>query len=127
MTKPRTKDVETLRALEESLWQRETRFDPEWMENVLADDCVEIGRSGRVHSRATILDAEPREIDAVLPLPGFEVRMLAADVALVTYATSVGTDDAIEHARRASIWSRDAGRWQLRFHQGTPVPGRGNA
>jgi ribonuclease HI len=43
---------------------------------------------------------------------------LAPEVVLVTYdsVTQAG------RARRSSVWVRDRGRWQLRAHQGTPVP-----
>jgi ribonuclease HI len=43
---------------------------------------------------------------------------LAPDVALVTYET---VSDA-GRARRSSVWLKARGRWQLRHHQGTPVP-----
>ena len=40
-------------------------------------------------------------------------------LALVTYLSELRTDPP-EWANRASVWDRSTGRWQLRFHQGTP-------
>ena len=40
-----------LRCLEESLWRAETRFDRDHMNEVLAPDFFELGRSGRVYGR----------------------------------------------------------------------------
>jgi hypothetical protein len=114
-----------LRRLEESLWRAETRFDREHMNEVLAPDFFEFGRSGRVYRREDTLDvpadvaAQP--INARLPLAKFAVRLIAADVALVTYVSHVTYGEVTEAANRSSLWSRHAGGWRIRFHQGTPA------
>ena len=113
-------DFELLKRLEESLWREETRFDASYLERLLADDFTEIGRSGRVYSRAEIIAAPPHPIDAVLPLPEFAARLLSADTALVIYNSIVTYNGMVEKARRTSIWSRFAAGWVLRFQQGTP-------
>jgi hypothetical protein len=56
----------------------------------------------------------------VLPLPEFRVRVLSENIAQVTYTSAVRYGGVVEYARRSSIWSRTAGGWVLRFHQGTP-------
>jgi len=113
-------DRDTLERLEEELWREETRFDVERMREVIAPDFVEFGRSGRVYTREDSL-AHPRgPIHAVFPLPDFSARLLHPDVAQVTYNSAVTYDGVVQHARRSSIWSRTAGGWALRFHQGTP-------
>lgn len=111
--------VEELARLEESLWRRETRFDRRWMEELLAPDCWEIGRSGRVYDRDALLEVPDREIDAVLPLPELQVRLLQPDLAQVTYLSVVRQPTGTQRAHRSSLWTRADGRWQLRFHQGT--------
>lgn len=116
-------DCEILERLEEELWREETRFDIQRMEQVLAEDFFEFGRSGRFYRREDTL-AIPREpIDAVLPLPDFKARLLTQDVAQVTYNSAVSYDGVVLRARRSSIWSRTPSGWVLRFHQGTPIPG----
>jgi len=106
--------------LEECMWRAETRFDLAFMERTLAPDFFEFGRSGRAWTREQILDMAGRRIDAVLPLPNLQVRLLDADTAQLTYDSEVSFDGVVEHAHRSSIWSRTAGGWVLRFHQGTP-------
>jgi hypothetical protein len=113
-------DRRLLQRLEEDLWRPETRFDPAFMEAVLAADFFEFGRSGRTYTRAQSLAVPAGPIDAVLPLPNFQARLLAENVALVTYDSHVTYDGVLERGRRSSIWGRTAGGWQLRFHQGTP-------
>jgi hypothetical protein len=110
-----------LRCLEESLWRAETRFDRDHMNEVLAPDFLEFGRSGRVYRREDTLDVPAQRIDVTLPLGKFAVRSIAADVALVTYVSEVTYGEVNEVANRSSLWSRHAGGWRIRFHQGTPV------
>jgi hypothetical protein len=110
-----------LRRLEESLWRAETRFDRDHMNEVLAPDFFEFGRSGRVYWRQDTLDVPAQPIGATLPLAKFAVRSIAADVALVTYVSEVTYGKLREVANRSSLWSRQAGGWKIRFHQGTPA------
>ena len=120
---PSQADRDTLERLEEDLWQAETRFDLSLMEKIFAPDFVEFGRSGRVYDRQTILAVPRGPLVARLPLQNFRVRLLAPDVAQVTYDSAVTYDGAVLHGRRSSIWTRNAGGWVLRFHQGTPYDG----
>jgi hypothetical protein len=105
---------------EESMWREATRYDLAFMARHLAPDFFEFGRSGRTWSREQILDMAGGPIRAVLPLPNLRIRLLDADTAQVTYDSEVTYDGVVEHAHRSSIWSRSAGGWVLRFHQGTP-------
>ncbi|HWD69086.1 MAG TPA: nuclear transport factor 2 family protein [Solirubrobacteraceae bacterium] len=104
--------------LERSLWRAETRFDAQFMERTLAADFREFGRSGRVYERADTLAVTGDSIDA--HLRDFQLSMLADDVALLTYVSEV-QHEALDLANRSSVWVRRDGRWQLRFHQGTPT------
>jgi catechol 2,3-dioxygenase-like lactoylglutathione lyase family enzyme len=113
-------DRAELERLEESLWRSETRFDRQLMERVLAEDFFEFGRSGRTYDRADILAIPRDEPEVTFPLPRLGIRLLAPDVAQVTYDSAVVYDGVVEHGRRCSIWSRRGGSWVLRFHQGTP-------
>jgi hypothetical protein len=120
MDKLNATDQAELKRLEEALWVAETRLDRAWMGQVLASDFFEFGRSGRAYDREQILAFSADRIDAVLPLPAFQVRALSRDVAQVTYQSAVRIDGTEYWARRCSLWSRDANGWKLRFHQGTP-------
>jgi hypothetical protein len=114
------------------------RRDPAAVEgdliDLLTDDFLEFGQSGRVWTRETIAPllgsspdgsagaaapegaaAAPEGGAAAPELEAFEVTRLGEGVALVTYR-ALG-------ANRSSIWVRRDGRWRMRFHQGTPLPG----
>lgn len=113
-------DRQLLQRLEEELWREETRFDVSRMEEVIAEDFFEFGRSGRIYQRADTLAVPSTPIEAVIPLPDFDARLLAEGIAQVTYNSVVTYGENIEEARRSSIWTRSSGGWKLRFHQGTP-------
>ena len=121
------RDRDTLQRLEEELWREGTRFDIGRIEELLAPDFVEFGRSGRVYRRGDTLAVPRGPIDAVLPLPGFRVRSLSPEIAQVTYDSAVTYGGVVQHARRSSVWSRAAAGWVLRFHQGTPTDSSGQA
>jgi hypothetical protein len=113
-------DSEILKRLEEELWREDTRFDIHRMNELIAEDFCEFGRSGRIYHRQDTLTIERQTIDVILPLPEFEARLLDENTAQVTYNSAVKYDGVVEYARRSSIWSRSIKSWVLRFHQGTP-------
>lgn len=113
-------DKRKLRQLEESLWRRETRFDPKYMERVLTPDFFEFGRSGRIYKREDTLSHPDEAIEAELPLKNFEIHEINTNVALVTYVSRVMYEE-LEIGNRSSIWVKGSTGWRMRFHQGTPV------
>lgn len=114
--------VETLRRLEEELLQPEVRRSLAALEERLAPDFVEIGASGRTWDRPTIVAALADEEPAAVRVEGLAVRLLATEVALVTYraAHDGGDGSPPSVTLRSSIWRRDPdGAWRMTFHQGT--------
>lgn len=108
-----------LLALELTLWRAETRHDRALMEATFAPDFHEFGRSGRRYTRDELLPTgEARDIDATLH--DLSVTEIGPDIALVTYRSELRRPTGTDWANRASLWDRSSGRWQLRFHQGTP-------
>ena len=114
-------DLKDLELLEEGLWRSEVRFDLKRMDEILAPDFFEFGRSSRVYRREDTLGIPAQRINAKLPLRDFKVRLLDTNVAQVTYVSAVTYEAVKELARRSSIWSRPGHGWQLRFHQGTAM------
>lgn len=115
-------DREHLRHLEAALWTADTRFDRDWMDDVLAPDFIEFGSSGRMYDREQVLTNVWREINAELPLPDYQVEAITPDVAIAHYRSVVSEEGGTEHGRRTSIWVRTEQGWKLRFHQGTALP-----
>lgn len=93
-------------------------------ERMTADDFWEVGASGRIYSRAHVLDElEKRHSKPHADLwetSDFRCRRLAEDVYLVTYTL---LQDRARLTRRSTIWRREIGGWKIVYHQGTIVEG----
>lgn len=113
-------DIKELQILEESLWRPETRFDFDYMNNLLADDFFEFGRSGKIYTKTESLSAPMQEIHAKLPLRDFTAHQMSNDVVLVTYISEVQYE-TLEVGNRSSFWLKTQDGWRLKFHQGTPT------
>ncbi len=86
------------------------------LEENLAEDFVEFGASGAILDRDAVVAAQLAEPPKAWSISDFKVKLLADDVALVTYvAAMAGRGSSL----RCSIWKRGAGRWKMAFHQGT--------
>lgn len=115
-------ELTELKELEEKLWIAEFRFDRAWMENVLAEDFFEFGRSGKTYSRSECLDIDHGDmIDATIPLPEFVARYIGSDTVQTIYKSIVKYDGETEYGNRSSIWRKTSNGWKLKFHQGTPT------
>ena len=106
-----------LEALERELLMPSVRASDR-VAQLLADDFVEFGSSGRSYSKASIIAALHDEAPTTVTATDFAVRMLSAEVALVTYRSHSHAQPDV-HALRSSIWRRDSDAWRMVFHQGT--------
>lgn len=85
---------------------------------LIAESFVEFGSSGQVFTKAQIVSALFEESPVTVSASDFKVRLLAPDVALVTFRTERHVQPPVQ-AIRSSVWVRGEGGWQMVFHQGT--------
>lgn len=117
-------DIESARALEESLLDPVVRQSSERLASLITDDFVEFGSSGRIFGKRQVLDAAHALPDVVTPLEDLDVISLGDDAVLITYrSTTRFADGSTRETLRSSIWVHRDGRWQIRFHQGTSASG----
>lgn len=107
--------------LEEGLWLPGTRFDREWMEQILHPEFGEVGRSGQVYTREETLETAAIRLEIELPLGGYRMDLIDEDVALVRYVSQATYEGESLPAERTSVWVNTNEGWRLRFHQGTPL------
>src|SRR5262245_2410822 len=118
-------EADLLRQLEEDLLKPEVRQSPECLGQLLADEFIEFGSSGRSYDKTQTIDSlrqEQPDPTIHIELTEFSARRLAPDVVLVTYRTVQRDSQGVPEASRlrSSIWKLIDGRWQMVFHQGTP-------
>ena len=118
-----------LQSLEEQLLAPEGRASSSVIDDLLAEDFQEIGSSGDVFGKREVLEglAEESGDGHVYErhASDWSVRVLSADVALVTYRVTRKdlTEDSAAASLRSSVWVLRGGRWQMVFHQGTRLEG----
>ncbi|MEM7020225.1 MAG: DUF4440 domain-containing protein [Pseudomonadota bacterium] len=105
-------------ALEKQLLHSEIRASRESLNALLCDEFVEFGKSGKVFDKADILRTLPEEKPASFNMTDTKCVTLSNETVLLTYRVSRQGITSL----RSSIWRREAGRWRLLFHQGTPSP-----
>jgi hypothetical protein len=115
--------LNVLRSLEERLLRPQVRKNAQEVSALLADDFLEIGSSSRVFDKAAIIAELATEVPrAGALMADFEMEMLSPVIALVRYRTILRDAAGVKQALRSSIWIHRDGRWQMKFHQGTPAP-----
>ncbi len=117
--------MDHLKSLEIEIQQQEIRSNKARITELLHPDFVEIGYSGRTYDFKSTLDSMLNlPADFNLWSQDFEYIKYAPDVVQVIYL-SANIDkhgNLNRHAKRTSIWVNETGSWQMKFHQGTPVP-----
>ena len=84
---PRKRGRDKLERLEEELWREQTRFDPRRMNEVIAPDFVQFGRSARIYTREDTLAAAREAINAEFPLADLK-RAYWIKTSLKSYTTA---------------------------------------
>lgn len=106
-----------LKGLEEELLVPAVRKS-ERLSELLADDFIEFGSSGRVYTKDDLLALLQAEVPVAQTTSGFKVTSLASDIALLTYKIRRHSQPALD-TLRSSVSRRARGQWQMVFHQGT--------
>ncbi|MEH2215956.1 MAG: DUF4440 domain-containing protein [Nostoc sp.] len=114
-----------LRELEERLLQADVRKSAKDVMDLLADEFIEFGSSGRVFNKQQIIDSLQNEPIAPVTqrsITEFKTLVLATGVILVTYhIVRYLSGEQPVNSLRSSIWKFNNDRWKIIFHQGTLV------
>ncbi|OZC66495.1 DUF4440 domain-containing protein [Rhodococcus sp. 15-725-2-2b] len=110
-------DVSTVLDLERELQTAECRRDRERLARLLADDFTEVGASGTVWDKSSILDMLGSEGSVEIEMIEPVGRVIGPDYVLLQWISRTSK----MHARRTSLWRRTNTGWELVHHQGTPL------
>lgn len=106
--------------LELELLQPATRASVQRLDDLLADDFVEVAAAGHSFDKANVLARLPGESGVRFVSTDMQAHLLAPTVVLVTYIGERSLDGTVTRSRRSSVWVKSsANSWQLRYHQGT--------
>ena len=109
-------DLSTVLALERELQTAECRRDRERLTRLLADDFTEVGASGTMWDKSSILDMLGTEIPVEIEVIEPTGRVIGPDYVLLQWVSQTPE----MRARRTSLWRRSDTGWELVHHQGTP-------
>jgi hypothetical protein len=111
----------TVARLELELLEPAVRADAQRLDALLAEDFLEVGASGRSFAKADVLARLPGEHGVTFSVGTMQTRVLAPDVALVTYAVARTHLGQATYSLRSSLWVKGAEGWRMRYHQGTSI------
>lgn len=109
--------------LEEHMLKPNIRKSAEELDILIADDFMEIGSSGRTYTKAQVLGLLPDSTMAEMTIFNFDIKVLALNIVQTTFRISINDskNEEKKYSIRSSIWRFQDGKWQIVFHQGTPV------
>ena len=111
--------------LETKLANSTIRKSPQELEELLDDNFVEFGSSGKIYDKQKIKEELGAEQEIQIAISDFKIKVLSTQIVLVTYLAEVSEkiDSTESHfiSMRSSIWQLLDGEWQMVFHQGTMV------
>lgn len=110
-----------MESLERELGGSETRKDPGRIQELLSEEFLEFGSSGKVIRKRDFLESANRPDTTMYQLSDFSFRSLGESHILVTYRSVTSPPQQV--AYRSSIWVKENGKWRLLHHQSTVVPG----
>lgn len=112
-----------IKGLEKTLLSQSVRKNPSVLSELIADEFIEIGKSGKVWTKQTVINALKKESRTEIVITGFNLKLLAENIALVTYSARHKHKGNIPPSKsiRSSIWKMVENKWKIVFHQGTPA------
>lgn len=118
-----TQLINHIEHLERLLQSPEVRCSKDQFDKLLADDFTEIGRSGHIYTKESILYAikDSDEVNVQYLMSDFKLKMLTETMLQVIYSTKMISNGENSYALRSSLWRLEEDSWRMFFHQGTPM------
>ena len=102
--------------LEKSLFKYEYMSDVDYLNNVIDDSYLEVGKSGYKITKKDVIDElSSLDEDRNIIIYNFRCNEISNDIYLVHYFTKKDNDNIF----RTSIWKKDDGNYKILFHQAT--------
>ena len=114
---------EIIKNFELELILPEIRKSTERLNELIADEFIEIGESGKQYNKQEILSALQKQTGINFFLSNFKATKISSDIVLATFQLEKEITESREKiiSLRSSIWKLNDGKWQIVFHQGTKI------
>ncbi len=109
--------------LELRLLKPDVRKSADELDKYLADKFVEFGSSGKKYNKEQIIEELKVESGRQFFAEDFDVEELTDEAVMITYRVTISQsgEETEQKSLRTSIWRLIDDRWQMLFHQGTPI------
>lgn len=111
------KNIEKIKEFELLLLDDGLRKSKQKLNELIDDEFIEIGISGKIYNKQDVLNSLPYENARKFDVNDFNFLNLNKNIILTTYKT----DENLNAALRSSIWRKSDNGWKLIFHQGTKI------
>jgi hypothetical protein len=121
--KPEIPISDYLKTLEEKLLNPDVRNSSSELAELLSDDFMEIGSSGKVYYKEEVINTLQKKIACTIIMENYNSIQLTTGIVLITYkAVKINEPGSLRIiSSRSFIWQLSGNKWQIVFHQGTPV------
>lgn len=110
--------VDQFYALETSLFKKEFLNDKKYLEDILHNDFMEVGKNGSLYYKKDTIEALYGSDDRKIDIKNFSVRMVSLSMFIVNY---VSFHEDGSKVYRTSLWMDTLLGRQLYYHQGTII------
>jgi hypothetical protein len=111
-----------IKELEYTLLNPAARKSAAILTDILSDDFIEFGSSGKTYNKQQSIDALQNEAAEAIDITNFQIRCVAPTTILATYIAVKGNKtDYPQSSLRSSLWVSKNGKRQIIFHQGTNI------
>ncbi len=105
---------EQILKLEKSLFKYEYMTNIEYLNKVIDDEYIEIGKSGKIFNKKEVIDElSALKEDRKITIYNFTCHTIEHNIFLVHYVTKSGNDNIY----RTSIWKKENNIIKILFHQ----------
>lgn len=101
--------------LEKELHSFECRKSVQRLDELLSEDYLEIGTSGKTYNKQDQLEKLPAAEDINIMSSDFEAREIANNIVQISYQTNIND----VNSKRSSLWRKEGESWRMIFHQST--------
>ena len=101
---------------ERDLLSAAQRSSRKYLNAILADEFIEIGQSGRLYDKASIIAALLASPQTHASMADLSVKRLSQDLILASYKT-VNPMRRTHPVCRHSLWQKLGEKWQLLYHE----------